>query len=305
MVDVLISLPYALEDAAGNSVTAIRLRRQLREIGLNVAIMTPRDHLIPARCLVALNAWRSAEVIASFPGPVVILLTGTDINDERVQNSDWEGRIAMEKAEALVVLQQVAAAKVPERLREKCQTILPSVKFPHGLKWQGSEGETVRIILGARHRPEKQPDLVLEACRRLNPASDPVTVEWYGALKEETAPCFQWKGPVTQEELWREMARADFFLNASSEEGGANAVCEAIAMGLPVLASRIGGNVGLLGDDYEGYFESGDAQALADLMKNPPGERLKEQITLRQPLYEDAQEARAWQQLLLPLIRGV
>ena len=36
---------------------------------------------------------------------------------------------------------------------------------------------------------------------------------------------------------------------------------------VPVLASRIDGNVGLLGPAYEGYFAPGDAAELATLMQ--------------------------------------
>ena len=41
---------------------------------------------------------------------------------------------------------------------------------------------------------------------------------------------------------------------------------EAVASGTPVLASRIDGNVGMLGADYAGYFPWGDADALAALI---------------------------------------
>ena len=53
---------------------------------------------------------------------------------------------------------------------------------------------------------------------------------------------------------------------SSRMEGGANALGEAIVAGLPVLASRIAGSVGILGDDYPGYFEVGDTAQLARLM---------------------------------------
>ena len=41
---------------------------------------------------------------------------------------------------------------------------------------------------------------------------------------------------------------------------------EAVRSGTPVLASRVPGNVGMLGADYEGYFPHGDAAALAALL---------------------------------------
>ncbi len=50
-------------------------------------------------------------------------------------------------------------------------------------------------------------------------------------------------------------------------EGGAHVVTEAIAIGVPVIASDIPGNRGLLGDDYPGYFPVGDAKALALMLQ--------------------------------------
>jgi glycosyltransferase involved in cell wall biosynthesis len=49
-------------------------------------------------------------------------------------------------------------------------------------------------------------------------------------------------------------------------EGGANALGEAIVAGLPVLASRIPGSMGILGDDYPGYFQVGNTRDLTRLM---------------------------------------
>ena len=60
---------------------------------------------------------------------------------------------------------------------------------------------------------------------------------------------------------------------SSRMEGGANAVCEALRIGVPVLASRISGNVGLLGADYLGYFPVGDERALARLLTRAAGDR--------------------------------
>jgi glycosyltransferase involved in cell wall biosynthesis len=63
-----------------------------------------------------------------------------------------------------------------------------------------------------------------------------------------------------------------------------------VRSGVPVLASRIGGNLGLLGADYEGYFPAGDGAALAALMERFAAEpayaaRLKAQCALREPLF--------------------
>ena len=65
----------------------------------------------------------------------------------------------------------------------------------------------------------------------------------------------------------RAIARARALVHPSVMEGGANVVIEAVRSGVPVLASRIDGNVGLLGADYDGFFPVGDAAALAALMR--------------------------------------
>jgi glycosyltransferase involved in cell wall biosynthesis len=48
-------------------------------------------------------------------------------------------------------------------------------------------------------------------------------------------------------------------VHASRIEGGAHVIAEAVRSGTPVIASRIEGNVGMLGADYAGYFECNDA----------------------------------------------
>jgi glycosyltransferase involved in cell wall biosynthesis len=59
------------------------------------------------------------------------------------------------------------------------------------------------------------------------------------------------------------MAKADLLLHTSAMEGGALVIAEAFGQGLPVVASRIPGHLGILGDDYPAYFTQGDAEDLA------------------------------------------
>src|SRR2546430_11518289 len=46
-------------------------------------------------------------------------------------------------------------------------------------------------------------------------------------------------------------------------EGGANVICEAAAAGVPAIASRVSGNVGMLGRGYPGYYRLADERSLA------------------------------------------
>ena len=86
-------------------------------------------------------------------------------------------------------------------------------------------------------------------------------------------------------------------------EGGPNAVTEAILVGAPVLASRVEGNVGLLGDGYSGLFEPGDEAGLAALierLRTGDGLRdsLRKQVLARQNLFRREREVQRWRELM-------
>ncbi len=44
-------------------------------------------------------------------------------------------------------------------------------------------------------------------------------------------------------------------------------ISEAVTIGVPIVSSAISGSIGLLGEDYGGYFPVGDTQALAFLLE--------------------------------------
>ena len=77
---------------------------------------------------------------------------------------------------------------------------------------------------------------------------------------------YRWRGEVPGWQVRREFARSHVMVISSVMEGGANVVSEAIVAGVPVIASKIDGNVGLLGADYRGYYPAQDTAALAALL---------------------------------------
>jgi glycosyltransferase involved in cell wall biosynthesis len=96
---------------------------------------------------------------------------------------------------------------------------------------------------------------------------------------------------------------------SSLAEGGAHVVGEAAVAGVPVLASRIPGNVGLLGASYPGYFPVRDTGALAALLARFETDaafraRLREGVRRIAPLFDPARERRAWRDLLAERSRG-
>jgi glycosyltransferase involved in cell wall biosynthesis len=86
-------------------------------------------------------------------------------------------------------------------------------------------------------------------------------------------------------------------------EGGANVISEALAVPVPVLASRIPGSIGLLGEDYPGYFPVGDTQALARLLDKVEHDtkfyqKLHDWCRRLSPLVHPDREHESWRRLL-------
>jgi len=93
---------------------------------------------------------------------------------------------------------------------------------------------------------------------------------------------------------------------SSRIEGGANALSETIVAGVPVLASRIEGNLGILGRDYPGLFDVGDTNELMKLMARAESDprfltRLQGHAQKLAPLFDPKQERKAWSGLLAEL----
>ena len=78
---------------------------------------------------------------------------------------------------------------------------------------------------------------------------------------------------------------------------------EAIVSSVPVLASRVAGNVGILGEDYPGFFSVGNSQQLAQLLRRAECDakfllQLKGRIKKLAPLFDPAHEEKAWVDLI-------
>ena len=92
-------------------------------------------------------------------------------------------------------------------------------------------------------------------------------------------------------------------------EGGAQVILEAIQSGTPVLASRISGNLGMLGVDYAGYFAKGDDSGIAALLRRCAAEPdflalLQRQCGDRASLFEPQSEKRLVINLLACALNG-
>lgn len=116
-------------------------------------------------------------------------------------------------------------------------------------------------------------------------------------------PRYRWLGELPRGQALRVLARSRLHVLSSQMEGGANALCEAIACSVPTLASSIPGSVGILGPEYPGYFPVGDTRALARLLRRAETDakflgRLRAWSERLQPLVDPDREREAWRRLL-------
>lgn len=96
---------------------------------------------------------------------------------------------------------------------------------------------------------------------------------------------------------------------SSRLEGGANALAETIVAGTPVLASRIAGNIGMLGRAYPGYFKVGDTRGLARLLWRAESEadflqELRSRVNELAANFAPERELAAWASLLGEVFAG-
>lgn len=298
-------------------MAASRWARILRRLGHRVRLAADYDGR-PADLMVAVHAWRSAAAVkrfkATFPErPVILQLSGTDIY-EYIDSDPVPTLRSMALADRLVVLNDLAVRVVPKRFRLRlCVIHQSAARLPHPRR---PSARAVVISVVGHLRDVKDPLRAAEAARLL-PADSRVRIEQVGraytpawAARAEAEmkanPRYLWRGDVPAAAVRRLLAQSHAMVISSLNEGGANVISEAAVAGVPVLASRMDGNVGLLGADYPGYFPVGDTKALARLLQRLESEprfvaRLREAVARRAPLFRPAREVTAWRRLLAGL----
>jgi putative glycosyltransferase (TIGR04348 family) len=306
-----IATPASAGSNAGNRVTALRWAKRLRELGWCVRIGV-EWHGEPCDMLVALHARRSHPSIVRHaheqPGvPRVVALTGTDLYGD-IQH-DSIARESLELATRLIVLQPMGLLQLSDSARVKARVIRQAATCGAPVR---KEPGLVACVL-AHLRDVKDPLLAADALALL-PASSIRIVHLGGAsdaawreraLSAERAAHgrWTWLGAKSRQEALSMLARSSLLVLTSRSEGGANVVTEAIAAGVPVLSTRIDGSLGILGDDYPGYFDIGDAARLASLLRRCEEhpdflEELRRRVVALQPLVDPALERASWRELI-------
>jgi putative glycosyltransferase (TIGR04348 family) len=312
-----IATPAPVGSRKGNRVTALRWAKRLRELGWHVRIGLQWTGE-PCDLLIALHARKSYPSIVRHAReqpqvPRIVALTGTDLYGDI--HHDASAKQSLELATRLIVLQPMGLSQLTEPTRAKARVIrqAATIRAPR------THAPGLVACALSHLRDVKDPLLAARACELL-PATSTIKVVHLGtatddswrdravAAERATGGRWTWLGGKPREEALVFLASCGLLVLTSRSEGGANVVTEAIAAGVPVLSTRIDGSLGILGDDYPGYFAVGDAAGLAALLRrceDEPGflEDLRQRILALQPLVDPARERASWRDVLKELGR--
>ncbi len=302
----------------GNRVTALRWARILRGLGHRVRL--EQDYQgEPYDVMVALHARRSHDAIARFHGerpraPLIVTLTGTDLYEDIRTSS--EAQESLELASRLVLLQPKGIEELRADLQEKARVIYQSVAMRPATAAEADAARKRRsfdvCVIG--HLRDVKDPLRAALAARLLPSSSRIRVLQIGGELEDgwglqaraemgANPRYRWLGEQPRWRVFQVLRRSQLSVLSSKLEGGANALGETIVARVPVLASRISGSIGLLGEDYPAYFDVGDTQELARLLQRAENDAafmadLRSRCERLAPTFEPAGERAAWAELL-------
>ena len=258
----------------------------------------------PCDALIALHARRSADSIARYAltgKPLVVTLTGTDLYKDLPDSA--AARRSLELADRVIVLQEAAPAALAPALRRKTRVVFQSAA-PRARR--APPAGRFRVAVIGHLRAEKDPLRAVAALHRLADSNIEL-VQIGGALDPALGreaeswmarePRYRWLGALPHGRALAWLAKSHVLVVSSVMEGGANVIAEAARIGTPVLASRMPGNVGMLGARYPGYYPLGDEASLAALIRRAACDRkflraLHGALRARRHLFAPAAERR-------------
>ena len=291
------------------------------------------------RSAASIQAWHQAHGSRG----LAVVLTGTDLYKD-LHSPDHATAQAVQQslaaAQSLVVLQDQALQDLPLEHRHKAQLIFQSTTARRLGPKPDLGRYPLRAVMVGHLREEKDPNTLQQAARLLQPeplpaagsrtrgarrALDdsgtarlpPIRIDHLGDARDPelasaaratqaACPGYRWLGACTHEQARTRIQRAHVLVHTSRLEGGAHVIMEAVRSGTPVIASRMAGNVGMLGQDYAGYFPVGDAAGLATALQRFQVDAdfratLQQQCHQRAALFEPAREAQCLHTLIQTL----
>ncbi|WP_298447117.1 selenoneine biosynthesis selenosugar synthase SenB [uncultured Marinobacter sp.] len=309
--------PAAPGSKAGNRATAERWQALLERSGHQVSVVTEYRGE-PCELFLALHAWRSYDAVQLFretwpSKPLVVALTGTDIYRHQYQYPE-QTLYSMQAADALIGLHAQVGADIPESFRDKLVTLFQSADKPTEMPGTSDPAAPDFNVCVIGHLRSEKDSLAAAKAARALPKTSRIRVLCAGkahdahwerlALQEvDENPRFRWLGELEKSDVVGLMAKSQLLVMSSVMEGGANVISEACRAGLPIIASNISGNIGLLGRDYAGYYPVGNTSALAAVLERAETnskflEQLRRQVGQLAGLFTPEKEQASLEQAL-------
>ncbi len=221
-------------------------------------------------CIMATFASGSAYIANWFQKKVPIILTLQEGDSEEYLKFKWFGlidlswRLALARTDCLTAISNYLLERA-QRLGYKGQSFL----VPNGVDVKRfgntlpkSHGETVTLITTSRLVEKNAVGDVIEAMKFL-PENVKFRILGVGPLEKELKSQtkklgletrVQFLGFISQEDLPRHLNEADIFIRPSLSEGQGISFIEAMAAGLPVIATPVGGIPDFLKEGETGLF---------------------------------------------------
>lgn len=312
-MQIQLITPAPPTSRAGNRTTAARWAGILRELGHKLRVSVAYDGR-SADLMIALHAWRSAAAIERFAAeyplrPLIVALTGTDAY--RFIHSHPEVTLrSIQLADRLVGLHALIADSLPDEYRQKVRVIYQSAR---PIARRAPVKRNFRVCVAGHLREEKDSlrpayairDVPKTSRLRVEHFGKAHTPDWAEAAQAEMArnPRYHWHGEVPYHRIRQIYGNSHLLALPSRMEGGANVISEAVIAGLPVVASRIAGSIGLLGEAYPGFYTTEDTAELRELLLRAEADSayyhgLENAIAGRRDLFTPEREKAAWRDLL-------
>lgn len=265
-----------LYSAVGRSM-GLSARRSLRRIMRREHVDFVHAHALYPSAAAAALALGSARV------PLIVTVHGSDLYTNVVKSS-WKRQLE------LVVARAERIVTVSERLRQDLLAEFPIpdakvVVIPDAydderftlVQREARGGRPLRLLSVGNLRPVKGHDVLIRAFGRAVEQGTNLELTIVGSGDDEaflrslaaTVPGssrIRFAGSLGGDALVQEYAAADVFVLASRNEGFGVVYAEALATGLPVIATRCGGPQDIV-TDRDGYLVPvDDVESLADTM---------------------------------------